>query len=276
MDQDIPTDPHADIRDEVRKLCVGFPGPYWRELDRSRTYPTEFVQALSDGGWLSALIPEEYGGSGLPLSAACAILEEIQHAGCNGAACHAQMYIMGALLRHGSAAQKAEYLPKIARGELRLQAFGVTEPSAASADFSAAEAVPLAGLTVVRTVQTHRAPRPDFETVPSWCRSAAIEACRSETDRHNWPPTGTGSSTTEAATSAWSPPPQTADPGLLRPARRRDPHARRKGRVSRFGPGQGARSLFVMTPLVGVVARLIDPALPRPHRFMPPCCAAKG
>ena len=122
-------DPHADIREEVRKLCAAFPGPYWRELDRSREYPTDFVKALSQGGWLSALIPEQYGGSGLPLSAACAILEEIQHAGCNGAACHAQMYIMGALLRHGSEAQKAQYLPKIAHGELRLQAFGVTEPT---------------------------------------------------------------------------------------------------------------------------------------------------
>jgi acyl-CoA dehydrogenase len=122
-------DPHADIRDEVRKLCAAFPGPYWRELDRNRAYPTEFVKELSDNGWLAALIPEQYGGSGLPLSAACAILEEIQHSGCNGAACHAQIYIMGALLRHGSEAQKAEYLPRIARGELRLQAFGVTEPT---------------------------------------------------------------------------------------------------------------------------------------------------
>ncbi len=121
-------DPHQEIRDEIRKLCADFPGAYWRALDRESAYPTEFVQTLGKNGWLAALIPEEYGGSGLPLSAAAAILEEIQRAGCNGGACHAQMYIMGALLRHGSAAQKSLYLPKIASGELRLQAFGVTEP----------------------------------------------------------------------------------------------------------------------------------------------------
>jgi alkylation response protein AidB-like acyl-CoA dehydrogenase len=119
----------ADIRDAVRKLCAEFPGEYWRRQDREAAYPSEFVKALSDAGYLAALIPEEYGGSGLPLSAAAAILEEVQHAGCNGGACHAQMYIMGALLRHGSAAQKEKYLPAIARGELRLQAFGVTEPT---------------------------------------------------------------------------------------------------------------------------------------------------
>ncbi len=129
MDQQLSTDPHAEIRVEVAKLCARFPGEYWRKLDRDRTYPTEFVQALTEAGYLAALIPEEYGGSGLPLSAAAAILEEIQHAGGNGAACHAQMYIMGALLRHGSESQKKQYLPKIAAGELRLQAFGVTEPT---------------------------------------------------------------------------------------------------------------------------------------------------
>jgi alkylation response protein AidB-like acyl-CoA dehydrogenase len=122
-------DPHVAIREEVRKLCAGFPGTYWQALDRTGAYPSEFVKALSDGGWLAALIPEEYGGSGLPLSAAAAILEEVQRAGCNGAACHAQMYIMGAVLRHGSEAQKREFLPPIAAGELRLQAFGVTEPT---------------------------------------------------------------------------------------------------------------------------------------------------
>lgn len=122
-------DPHAAIRAEVRKLCASFPGPYWRELDRDGKYPEAFVRALAEGGWLAALIPEEYGGSGLGLSAAAAILEEVQRAGCNGGACHAQMYIMGALLRHGNEAQKAQYLPKIASGELRLQAFGVTEPT---------------------------------------------------------------------------------------------------------------------------------------------------
>lgn len=124
-----PTSDHAEIREEVRKLCAGFPGEYWRKLDREQRYPAEFVTALTEAGYLAALIPEDYGGAGLPLSAAAAILEEIQRAGCNGAACHAQMYIMGALLRHGSEAQKERYLPAIARGELRLQAFGVTEPT---------------------------------------------------------------------------------------------------------------------------------------------------
>ncbi|MDQ0390328.1 acyl-CoA dehydrogenase family protein [Labrys monachus] len=120
---------YAEIRAEVKKLCAGFGGEYWRELDRERAYPTAFVKALTEAGYLAALIPEEYGGAGLPLSGAAAILEEIQHAGCNGAACHAQMYVMGAVLRHGSAAQKARYLPAIASGGLRLQAFGVTEPA---------------------------------------------------------------------------------------------------------------------------------------------------
>jgi alkylation response protein AidB-like acyl-CoA dehydrogenase len=120
---------HADIREAVAKLCAGFPGEYWRGLDREMAYPTEFVAALTESGFLSALIPEAYGGAGLPLSAAAVIMEEIQRQGCNGAACHAQMYIMGTLLRHGSEAQKQAYLPKIASGELRLQAFGVTEPT---------------------------------------------------------------------------------------------------------------------------------------------------
>jgi len=121
---------HADIRAAVRKLCEGFPGEYWRALDRERAYPTDFVKALTDAGFLSVLIPEEYGGSGLGLGAAVAVLEEIHRSGCNGAACHAQMYTMGTLLRHGSDEQKRRYLPKIASGELRLQAFGVTEPTA--------------------------------------------------------------------------------------------------------------------------------------------------
>jgi acyl-CoA dehydrogenase len=117
------------IREEVAKLCQQYPGAYWRAKDKDRAYPTEFVTALGEAGYLAALIPEEFGGAGLPLSAAAAILEEIQAQGCNGGACHAQMYIMGTLLRHGSDAQKAAYLPKIASGELRLQAFGVTEPT---------------------------------------------------------------------------------------------------------------------------------------------------
>ena len=117
-----------EIRDSVRKLCDGFPGEYWRELDRERAYPIEFVRALTEAGFLSVLIPEEYGGPGLSLGAANAILEEIHRRGCNGAACHAQMYTMGTILRHGSEEQKAAYLPNIATGELRLQAFGITEP----------------------------------------------------------------------------------------------------------------------------------------------------
>ena len=119
----------APIREAVRALCADFPGEYWRALDRERAYPDKFVAALTKAGFLAALIPEEYGGSGLTMSAAVAIMEEIQASGCNGAACHAQMYTMGTVLRHGSAEQKARYLPGIARGELRLQAFGVTEPS---------------------------------------------------------------------------------------------------------------------------------------------------
>jgi alkylation response protein AidB-like acyl-CoA dehydrogenase len=119
----------APIREAVRALCANFPGAYWRALDRERAYPTEFVAALTKAGFLAALIPEQYGGSGLPMSAAAAILEEIHASGCNGAACHAQMYTMGTVLRHGSAEQKERYLPAIARGELRLQAFGVTEPT---------------------------------------------------------------------------------------------------------------------------------------------------
>jgi acyl-CoA dehydrogenase len=120
----------AAIRDGVRALCDRFPGEYWRAKDRERAYPGEFVQALTEAGYLACLIPEEYGGSGLGISAAAAILEEIHKSGSNGGACHAQMYIMGTLLRHGNAAQKTQYLPKIATGELRLQAFGVTEPTA--------------------------------------------------------------------------------------------------------------------------------------------------
>src|SRR6187401_740319 len=122
-------DEFADIRTSVRALCAKFPGEYWRVLDRERAYPTEFVAALTEAGYLAALIPEEYGGSGLNLGAAAAILEEVHASGGNGAACHAQMYTMGTILRHGSDAQKERYLPLIASGELRLQAFGVTEPT---------------------------------------------------------------------------------------------------------------------------------------------------
>ncbi|MFK7996989.1 MAG: acyl-CoA dehydrogenase family protein, partial [Granulosicoccus sp.] len=120
---------HIDIRDAVTRLCEDFPGDYWRQCDRDLAYPTDFVQALTEAGYLGALIPEEFGGLSLPLSAGAAILEEIHRAGCNAAACHAQMYTMGTVLRHGSEAQKAKYLPSVADGSLRLQAFGVTEPS---------------------------------------------------------------------------------------------------------------------------------------------------
>jgi alkylation response protein AidB-like acyl-CoA dehydrogenase len=120
---------HPEVRDAVARLCADYPDIYWRDKDRAKAYPSEFVQALTDAGYLSVLIPEEYGGAGMDLAAACAVLEEIQKSGANGAACHAQMYIMGTLLRHGSEAQKRRYLPDIAAGKLRLQAFGVTEPA---------------------------------------------------------------------------------------------------------------------------------------------------
>lgn len=120
---------YPEIREAVQKLCAQFPGAYWQSMDRDRSYPTEFVNALTQSGFLSVLIPEHYGGSGLGLAAAAAVLEEIHRSGGNGGACHAQMYTMGTLLRHGSVEQKEYFLPKIASGELRLQAFGVTEPT---------------------------------------------------------------------------------------------------------------------------------------------------
>ena len=119
---------HPEIREAVKRLCEDFPGEYWRELDQEQQYPGEFVSALTEAGFLGALIPEEYGGSGLGISAAAAILEQVHFSGCNAAACHAQMYTMGTVLRHGSDRQKQQYLPSIADGSLRLQAFGVTEP----------------------------------------------------------------------------------------------------------------------------------------------------
>jgi acyl-CoA dehydrogenase len=120
---------YPEIRDLVRRICADFPGRYWRELEAASAYPEAFVAALTKAGLLGALIPEEFGGLGLPLRASSVILEEIHAAGCNAGACHAQMYIMGTLLRHGNAAQKQTYLPEIAAGRLRLQAFGVTEPT---------------------------------------------------------------------------------------------------------------------------------------------------
>jgi acyl-CoA dehydrogenase len=123
---------YPELRDAVQRVCAGFPGEYWRARDETSTYPSEFVAALTEAGFLGALIPEEYGGSGLPLRAAAVILEEINTSGCNAGAAHAQMYIMGTLLRHGSPEQKKRYLPDIASGKLRLQAFGVTEPTTGS------------------------------------------------------------------------------------------------------------------------------------------------
>ena len=126
----MPEEPsHPEVRDAVARLCKDFPDQYWRDKDRDKAYPGEFVQALTDAGYLSVLIPEQYDGAGMDVSAACAVLEEIQRSGANGAACHAQMYTMGTLLRHGNDEQKQKYLPQIASGALRLQAFGVTEPS---------------------------------------------------------------------------------------------------------------------------------------------------
>jgi acyl-CoA dehydrogenase len=123
---------YPELRDAVRRVCARFDGAYWRELEERQAYPTEFVTALTEGGYLAVLVPEEYGGAGLPLRAAAVILEEIHAAGCNAGACHAQMYTMGTLLRHGSPDQRARYLPEIAAGRLRLQAFGVTEPTTGS------------------------------------------------------------------------------------------------------------------------------------------------
>ena len=129
MDTNVVPMPNIEIKDAVRRLCTEFPGEYWRKLDAERGYPTAFVQALTQAGYLGVLIPEEYGGAGLGLRAAADILETIQGTGCNGGACHAQMYMMGSILRHGSEAQKQHYLPGIADGTLRFQAFGVTEPN---------------------------------------------------------------------------------------------------------------------------------------------------
>src|SRR5215203_6761418 len=123
---------YPELRDSVRRVCERYPGEYWRGLDEASAYPTAFIKELTEGGFLSALIPEEYGGTGLPLRAAAVILEEINAAGCTASQGHAQMYIMGTLLRHGSPEQKERYLPGIASGELRLQAFGVTEPTSGS------------------------------------------------------------------------------------------------------------------------------------------------
>jgi alkylation response protein AidB-like acyl-CoA dehydrogenase len=156
---------HLEIRDSVRAICARFPGAYWRALDRDRRYPADFVEALTTSGMLAALIPEEYGGSGLKLSAAAAILEEIHASGGNGGACHAQMYTMGTILRHGSDAQKRLYLPDIAAGRLRLQAFGVTEPDAGTDTSAIRTTAELRGDTYVvngQKVWTSRAEHSDL------------------------------------------------------------------------------------------------------------------
>jgi alkylation response protein AidB-like acyl-CoA dehydrogenase len=163
MDFVIP-DELDEIRVAVRELCAGFPGEYWRALEPDR-YPEEFVAALTENGWLAALVPEEYGGAGLSITAASVILEEINASGCNSGACHAQMYIMGTILRHGSEGQKRRYLPRIAAGELRLQAFGVTEPTAGSDTTSiATTATPADGGWVVhgQKIWTSRAEHSDL------------------------------------------------------------------------------------------------------------------
>jgi alkylation response protein AidB-like acyl-CoA dehydrogenase len=174
---------HAALREAVARLCRQFPGEYWRRLDREMAYPTQFVEALTAAGWLAVLIPEEYGGAGLPLSAAAAILEEMQRAGCNGGACHAQMYTMGTLLRHGSEAQKAEYLPRIASGALRLQAFGVTEPTSGT-DTGALKtrAVRDGDHYVVngQKIWTSRAEHSDLMLLLA--RTTPLEACARKTD----------------------------------------------------------------------------------------------
>src|ERR671915_347951 len=126
------TPEQQQIREEISKVCREFPDAYWRDIDNKKEYPEAFVRRLSELGWLAALIPEEFGGTGLGITEASIILEEINHSGGVATACHAQMYTMGTLLRHGNQEQKKRYLPKIASGELRLQAFGVTEPNAGS------------------------------------------------------------------------------------------------------------------------------------------------
>lgn len=160
-----PETPYDDIRNAVAKLCAEFSGEYWQKLDRQMAYPTEFVEALTNAGWLAALIPEEFGGAGLPLSAGAAILEEIHRSGANAGACHAQMYTMGTLLRHGSDEQKSAYLPGIADGSLRLQAFGVTEPTSGTDTGALKTTARLDGDTYVVTGQkiwTSRAEHSDL------------------------------------------------------------------------------------------------------------------
>ena len=174
---------HGEIRDAVRALCSGFDDAYWADLGRASAYPSDFVAALTEAGFLAALIPEAYGGSGLPLAAAAAIMEEIQLSGCNGAACHAQMYIMGILLRHGSDEQKSRYLPKIASGELRLQAFAVTEPESGTDTASLSTTATLEGDHYVvhgQKIWTSRAEHSDLMIVLA--RTAPMDEGAKRTD----------------------------------------------------------------------------------------------
>ena len=183
MSEEHATENHAEIRDAVRALCSGFDDDYWLDLDRRNAYPSDFVAALTEAGFLAALIPEAYGGSGLPLIAAAAIMEEIQLSGCNGAACHAQMYIMGVLLRHGSDEQKSRYLPKIASGELRLQAFAVTEPESGTDTASLRTTAKLEGDRYVvqgQKIWTSRAEHSDLMIVLA--RTSPIDEGAKRTD----------------------------------------------------------------------------------------------
>ncbi len=174
---------YPEIRDSVARICAGFPGAYWRELEATAAYPTAFVEALTESGYLAALIPEAFGGAGLPLRAAAVILETIHAAGCSAAACHAQMYTMGTLLRHGSAAQQERYLPAIARGELRLQAFGVTEPgSGTDTPALKTRAVRQGDRYVVhgQKIWTSRALHSDLMLL--LCRTTPLDDCRKRSD----------------------------------------------------------------------------------------------
>ena len=174
---------HPEIREQIARLCRDFPGEYWQRCDRDGAYPQAFVDALTEAGYLGALIPEQYGGSGLPISAGAAILEEIHRAGCNAAACHAQMYTMGTLLRHGSEAQKQQYLPAIADGSLRLQAFGVTEPGSGTDTTSLKTRAVQDGdryRVSGQKIWTSRAEYSDLMIL--LCRTTPREACEKRTD----------------------------------------------------------------------------------------------
>ena len=174
---------HREIRESVTRLCADFPGKYWRACDRKRAYPEAFVAALTEAGYLGVLIPETYGGAGLPISAAVAILEEIHRAGCNAAACHAQMYTMGTVLRHGSEAQKQTCLPGIADGSLRLQAFGVTEPDSGTDTTALRTTARLQGAQYIvngQKIWTSRAEYSDLMLL--LCRTAPRDTVAKKTD----------------------------------------------------------------------------------------------